>query len=235
MSALQTISMVCFVLSPLLAVASVVVFVRMNVMDAIRFLRRRSQKGASAPGGSPDRVKRASRKRGGTGSAKALSQAALGSASAKTSTPSQDSVESVGSMQGATDDAPLKVIPSSTEQETDILDFGDAASECATTLLSASYGCASEADTGLLDSDGDSEGDTCVLDSDGGDAECPADVLLVAEGSEADTRILADVDAAEPSESNTCVLGVGNQDAASGFMFKLKSNIVVVHTDEAID
>lgn len=240
MSVLQTLSIICFVLAPLCAIASAIVFVKMHVMDAIRFLRRRSGKGAPMPSVKSSSSSKPRRKR---------AKVAGGSDSRTKSQPAPAS-----RVQGSLGDPELGKASSSTiigstsvaigsardpEADTDILD-----SEAATDVLKAESDD-SELSTvfldafgrGVVDFDASRDSGSPSYEAPGSDAsERETEVLderADANASERATEVLSS-SACEQSETDTQVLEAYDSDAP-GFAFVLKRSIVVVHTDESID
>lgn len=240
MSVLQTLSIICFVLAPLCAIASVIVFVKMRVMDAILFLRRRSGKGtpmSSVKSSSSSKPRRKKTKVAGESASRAKSQPAPASRAqeslgnpelGKASSPTTIGFISVA-IGGARDsEADTDILDS--EAATDVLKAESDDSELSTVFLDVfgrgvvDFGASKDSGSSSHESHGSeaSERETEVLDE-------RAD----ANASERETEVLSS-SACEQSETDTQVLEAYDPDAP-GFAFVLKRSIVVVHTDESID
>lgn len=240
-----TAAIVCFALAIVAAISAVVIFVRGDVMNAIRFLRHKPTKAHGTSARAKSRVRSA----GGVGASSANDVAAsLAAAAADRVTDDID--KRTADIDGETDvvatgrfgDAPRgrHAAVDDSELATDVLD--DDAAEHPTDILVEGD---SEQPTGLLGVE-DSEQPTGLLVEEG--SEQPTG-LLTEEDSENPTGLLAEEESEQPtgllaeddSEQPTTTLpsgaerdGVVQHEEAS-FHFKLKRDEVVVHTDEVIE
>ncbi len=227
-----TAAIICFALAAVAAIVAVVVFVRGDVMNAVRYLRHKPVKVRYAEKRARGRVKMSPPSGAGRGAAPFADTAADGMADGiDRATDDIDSKTAVvGEPQVPLPDAEFAtdVLDGDvTENPTDILDDDD--SECPTGILGEEE---SEHPTRMLQEE-DSELPTTILGEE--ESEQPT-MVLDTEESEQPTSVLDD----GSFEELTSVFMGGSvesvvQQEESSFRFILKLDEVVVHTEEVIE
>ena len=248
------VAIAAFVLAAVLAVAAVVVFVKMDVINAIRFLQ-----GKRVPTSGEGTRRRTTRGSRGAGAKKSGNPAR----SVRGGPDGDDRVTDIAHEGPEGDDnlttvvAPISDEPASARHtkahaataerpvrdESD--DEGFAGSETPTEVLTEDEED-SERPTGVLvEDDEESERSTGLLVEEDEESERETGLLdETDEDSEQETGLLDE--GAEASESETDVLSSGDvyenigadgvaQHEDDGFRFILKQNVIVVHTDESLD
>ena len=247
------VAIAAFVLAAVLAVAAVVVFVKMDVINAIRFLQ--GKRVPTSGEGSRRRTTRGSRGAGAKKSNPARSVLGGPEGDDRVTDIAHEGPEGDDNM--TTVVAPISDEPASARHakahaakvEKDVRDENDdegfAGSETPTEVLTEDD-METERPTGVLvEDDEESERSTGLLTEEDEESERETGLLDEAdEDSEQETGLLDE--GAEASESETDVLGegdvyenIGSQGVAQheddGFRFILKQNVIVVHTDQSID
>lgn len=234
------VAIAAFVLAAVLAVAAVVVFVKMDVINAIRFLQ-----GKRVPTSGESTRRRTTRGSRGAGAKKSGNPAR----SVLGGPVGDDRVTDIAHEGPEGDDnmttvvAPVSDEPASARHtkahaatvekpvrdESD--DEGFAGSETPTEVLTEDD-LDTERPTGVLvEDDEESERETGLLDETDEDSEQETGLLDEgAEASESETDVLSSGDVYE----NIGADGVA-QHEDDGFRFILKQNVIVVHTDESLD
>ena len=248
------VAIAAFVLAAVLAVAAVVVFVKMDVINAIRFLQ-----GKRVPTSGEGTRRRTTRDSRGAGAKKSGNPAR----SVLGGPEGDDRVTDIAHEGPEGDDnmttvvAPISDEPASArhtkahaatvekpvrdesddegfaggETPTEVLTVDDLDTERPTGVL-VEDDEESERSTGLLvEEDEESERETGLLDETDEDSEQETGLLDEgAEASESETDVLSSGDAYENIGADGVV-----QHEDDGFRFILKQNVIVVHTDESLD
>lgn len=248
------VAIAAFVLAAVLAVAAVVVFVKMDVINAIRFLqgkrvptsgestRRRTTRGSRGAGAKKSGNPARSVLGGPVGDDRVTDIAHEGPEGDDNMTtvvaPVSDEPASARHTKAhaATVEKPVRDESddegfAGSETPTEVLTEDDLDTERPTGVL-VEDDEESERSTGLLvEEDEESERETGLLDETDEDSEQETGLLDEgAEASESETDVLSSGDVYE----NIGADGVA-QHEDDGFRFILKQNVIVVHTDESLD
>lgn len=248
------VAIAAFVLAAVLAVAAVVVFMKMDVINAIRFLqgkrvptsgegtRRRTTRGSRGAGAKKSGNPARSVLGGPEGDDRVTDIAHEGPEGDDNMTtvvaPISDEPASAhhAKAHAATAEKPVRDESddegfAGSETPTEVLTEDDLDTERPTGVL-VEDDEESERSTGLLvEEDEESERETGLLDETDEDSEQETGLLDEgAEASESETDVLSSGDVYE----NIGADGVA-QHEDDGFRFILKQNVIVVHTDESLD